>query len=227
MTLERLNSIPVTLDPQEILEKLGMKRDGERDDVKRLTAEAQPLLAARAAYRVCYVDERAEDAVVIGGTRFRSKVLRKHLDKVDRVFPYVVTIGDGLEKSAKACGDLLESYILDVLGNLAVGKARDHLEAALRNRFALEGMATMSPGQINDWPIQDQRGLFCLLGDVESSTGVRLQESLFMTPGKSISGLYFPTEVPFFTCQLCPRERCPSRKAAYDGKLAGDYGLLE
>ena len=227
MSLETLNHIPVTLDHTEILKKLGMKRDEERARVKRLMEMAQPLLSGRAAYRVCYIDERVDDGVIVCGTPFRSKVLRKHLDKVERVFPYVVTIGDGLEKKARACGDLLESYVLDVIGNIAVAKARAHLEEEFRNRFGLDGIATMSPGQIKDWPIQDQRPLFSLLGDVESTIGVALQESFFMTPAKSISGLYFPTEVPFFTCQLCSREKCPSRKAAYDEKLAGDYGLLE
>jgi len=39
--------------------------------------------------------QNAEDSVIIGGVLFKSKVLRKHLDKVERVFPYVVTIGEG------------------------------------------------------------------------------------------------------------------------------------
>ena len=227
MAVERLNHIPVTLDQKEILRKLQMHKEKEGERIQKLMEVAQPLLAARAVFKVCYVDARLEDAVVVDGIRFRSKVLRRHLDKVERVFPYVVTIGDGLEERARAPGDFLESYVLDVIGNIAVARARAHLEEALRNRFALDGIATMSPGQIEDWPIQDQRPLFSLLGDVESSIGVRLQESLFMTPAKSISGLYFPTEVPFFTCQLCPRERCPSRRAPYDESLVQEYGIKD
>lgn len=225
MALKRLNHISVTLDSKEILRKLQMQKENEGERIQKLMEIAQPLLSARAVYKVCYIDTRLEDAVVVDGIRFRSKVLRKNLDKVERVFPYVVTIGHSLEEGARARGDFLESYILDVIGNVAVAKARDHLEEALRKRFGLEGIATMSPGQIEDWPIKDQRPLFSLLGDVESSIGVRLQESLFMTPAKSISGLYFPTKIPFFTCQLCPRERCPSRRAPYDEKLAQEYGI--
>jgi len=54
---------------------------------------------------------------------------------------------------------------------------------------------------------------------------VRLNESLLMTPSKSLSGIYFPTEIPFYSCQLCPRKKCPSRKANYDERLAREYGV--
>ena len=83
----------------------------------------------------------------------------------------------------------------------------------------------MSPGSLEDWPIEQQAPLFEMLGDVEDLIGVKLNDSLLMLPAKSISGIYFPTEVSFFSCQLCPRERCESRKATYDPKLAEEYGL--
>jgi len=46
-----------------------------------------------------------------------------------------------------------------------------------------------------------------------------------MLPAKSVSGFYFPTEVSFYSCRLCPRKRCESRKAKYDEKLAAKYGI--
>jgi hypothetical protein len=46
-------------------------------------------------------------------------------------------------------------------------------------------------------------------------------------PRKSVSGIYFPTEVSFFSCQLCPRERCEGRKARYDKQKAREYGVLK
>jgi hypothetical protein len=81
----------------------------------------------------------------------------------------------------------------------------------------------MGPGQLKDWPLEEQRPLFALLGDVEGAVGVTLSDSLLMIPRKSLSGIYFPTEIPFMACQLCPKESCPSRKARYDEKLAGEY----
>jgi len=37
-----------------------------------------------------------------------------------------------------------------------------------------------------------------------------------MIPNKSVSGLFFPTEVPFESCMVCRRPHCPGRKAPYD-----------
>jgi hypothetical protein len=46
-----------------------------------------------------------------------------------------------------------------------------------------------------------------------------LTESLLMVPVKSVSGIVFANEEEFASCQLCPREDCPGRKAPYDPGL--------
>ncbi|MBS1237791.1 MAG: vitamin dependent methionine synthase, partial [Deltaproteobacteria bacterium] len=114
-------------------------------------------------------------------------------------------------------------YYLDLIGNAGVIKAREHLRNTLSKRYGLEGLSYLGPGQLKDWPLDEQQPLFSLLGEVERAVGVRLSESLLMIPRKSLSGIYFPTEIPFMACQLCARESCPSRKAAYDEKLAKEY----
>jgi hypothetical protein len=83
----------------------------------------------------------------------------------------------------------------------------------------------MSPGSLKDWDLNGQRPLFSVLGDVKGSVGVYLTESLLMIPAKSLSGIFFPTEIPFYSCQLCPRENCPSRRAKYNEKQAIEYGI--
>ena len=185
-----------------------------------MISAAHSVMTAKAVYKVSYIDAKAEDSVIIGGVLFKSKVLRKHLDKVERVFPYVVTIGKGVEDLEKTSGDALEKYYLDLIGNAAVVKARDHLKSRLANRYGLGGLSYLGPGQLKDWPLEEQKPLFSLLGDVERAVGVTLSDSLLMIPRKSLSGIYFPTEIPFMACQLCPKESCPSRKARYDERLA-------
>ena len=46
-----------------------------------------------------------------------------------------------------------------------------------------------------------------------------LTDSYLMLPTKSVSGVYFETEKSFNSCQLCTREMCPSRRAAYTGRI--------
>lgn len=220
--METLEHIPIELDPMEIGRKLHLNSS---EDVQALIETAQPLLKAKAGYRVCYVEARFEDAVVLDGARFTSRVLRTNLEGVERTFLYVVTIGRELEDTASACGDLLKQYYLDIVGNVAVSATRNYLEEYLRNTFGLGGMSKMSPGSLKDWPIREQKILFSTLGDVEASIGVALTGSCLMIPRKSVSGIYFPTEIPFLSCQLCSRESCPSRQAEYDKGLVAKYGI--
>ena len=222
-----LEYIPVNLDIEEIKRRLHIQKTGEWSQVQTLVDEAQSLISARAAYKVCYIESKLEDAVMIDGICLKSRVLRKNLNNVERIFPYVVTIGNRLEEKARACNDLLKKYYLDTIENAALTTAREYLKDQLRSRYALEGMSYMSPGSLKDWAIEEQRPLFSIIGDVEASIGVRLNENLVMIPNKSLSGIYFPTEIPFYSCQLCPRKDCPARKASYDENLAREYGVLE
>ncbi len=217
--MEILNPIAVKVDLGAI-KKSAHVPEGEEHRLQSLISAAHSVMTAKAVYKVSYIDAKAEDSVIIGGVLFKSKVLRKHLDKVERVFPYVVTIGKGVEDLEKASGDALEKYYLDLIGNAAVVKARDHLKSRLANRYGLGGLSYLGPGQLKDWPLEEQKPLFSLLGDVERAVGVTLSDSLLMIPRKSLSGIYFPTEIPFMACQLCPRESCQSRKARYDERLA-------
>jgi hypothetical protein len=79
----------------------------------------------------------------------------------------------------------------------------------------------MSPGSgdIDVWPIEQQKPLFSLLGDVESLIGVRLTDAMLMIPTMSVSGILYASEADFESCQVCHREGCPRRKAPFDEAL--------
>jgi hypothetical protein len=223
-TMEILKDIPVLVDIAEVVR--GITRGNEApEEIKLLLEQVNPLISAKAAYNVSFVESRSEATVTVDGILFESRVLRRHLDEARRVFPYVVTIGLALEEKGRQSTTPLEKYYIDEIGNVAVSKTRTHLEVHLKEKYGIKKLATMGPGQLKDWPLEEQRKLFSLLGDVEHSIGVSIGGHMFMSPFKSLSGIYFPTEVTFFTCQLCSRERCPSRRAKYDQKMAEEYGL--
>ncbi len=225
--METIEKIPISLKIKDVKETLRLKTQADMDRISPLLETANALFSGKAVYQVSYIEGKFEDAVDIDGARFTSRVLRKNLDNVERVFPYVITLGNGLEKKAETCGDLLEQYYLDVIGNIAIRTARKHVEKCLREKFALTGLSYMSPGSLEDWPIVEQRNLFSILNHVTDVIGVSLTENLLMIPKKSVSGIYFPTEVTFYNCQLCPREDCPGRKARYNEKSAREFGLLK
>ncbi len=225
--MEKLEYIPVDMDLEEIKTRLHAEKSGDWSHIKTLIDQAQSLISAKAVYKVCYIESKHEDVIIIDGKSLKSRVLRKNLNDVERIFPYVVTIGNRLEEKMRACTDLLKKYYLDTIGNVALIATQKYLKDQLRSRYALDGISYMSPGSLKDWAIEEQRSLFSILGDVESSIGVRLNETLVMIPNKSLSGIYFPTEIPFYSCQLCQREDCSARKAPFDKNLAREYGIVE
>jgi hypothetical protein len=197
------------------------------DEARDLLDRSIPLIHARAAYGTAYVDHVGDDGVKIEGRWFKSRVLVKNLENVGRVFPFLLTIGAALDDRVASSADMLEKYYLDEIGNMALRRARERFEAHLRERFALEKIACMSPGSLNDWPLEEQRPLFDLLDEARKSLEMRLTASCLMLPRKSLSGIYFPSETTFFSCQLCPRDDCEGRKAAYSEKLAREYGIID
>ena len=202
-----------------------MEKDRNLGELQPLIDIAKALVEPQALYEVHYIEEKLEDAVIVNGRRFKSRVLRKNLDQVERIFPFVITIGPKLGEKQTASTDLLENFYLDTIGNVALTSARKQLKRHLESQFALKKISSMAPGSLADWPIEEQAPLFKLLGDVDASIGVTLTDSLLMLPAKSISGIYFPTEASFFSCQLCHRKRCESRKAKYSPELAEEYGI--
>jgi hypothetical protein len=225
--MEILENLTLQIDPEAVRKSLRLDRQGDAQLAQRLIDKAKTLIEPKAAFKLCYIGEKLQDAVIVNGLRLESKVLRKNLDAVERIFPYVVSLGAALEQATGKMSDLLEAYYLDAIGNIALTAVRKQLHDYLCNKFALKKISFMSPGSLLDWPLEAQSQLFQLLPDLEASIGVRLNKSLLMIPTKSVSGIYFQTEVSFFSCQLCQRGRCPGRKARYDENVARDYGIIE
>jgi len=185
----------------------------------RLARAAVPLARPKAIYGVGYIDAKQTDSVVVNGTTLTSRVLRVNLDQVQRVFPFVATCGAEIETWAQPIADMLERFWADAIMEEALRCAFDALDAHLTRTYALGHTAFMSPGSLEDWPLAQQPMLFQLLGDVFARIGVKLNDSFIMTPMKSVSGVRFPSEASFESCQLCPRDPCPERRAPYDPEL--------
>ena len=197
-------------------------------ELERLVAEAAGIARPKAFYRLAFVGERSVDTVEIAEVTLTSRVLRVNLDQVFRVFPYVATCGTEMEDWSRSLGDLLQSYWSEGIREMALAAATRAMREHIVKAHNLGRTATMAPGSIGDWPLQQQRPLFCILGDTEATLGVRLTDSCLMLPTKSVSGILFPTEKRFESCQLCPRGDCPERRAPHDRELYDRrYGASE
>jgi len=218
--METIDLVPVMLDPVAIAarQRFDPLRAGFENLAEFITL-ASCSIRARAVYEIAAIGARGEGTVEVADVVFCSPLLRRNFDAIHRVFPYIITIGPNLERAAAAQGDLLMQYYLEEIANMALEQAADWLAKHLEERYGVTNLSNMSPGSLEDWPITEQAKLFSIFGDTEKLIGVRLTDSMLMVPRKSISGILFPSEEGFVACQLCEREHCPGRKAAYAGRL--------
>jgi hypothetical protein len=101
--------------------------------------------------------------------------------------------------------------------------AVDYLTEYLKEKHDMPRVALMNPGELEDWPITEQKQLFTLFGGEEKQIGVTLTAGGAMKPVKSRSGLLFPNDTGFLSCRLCKQFRCPGRKAKYDPRVVKEF----
>ena len=193
--------------------KVGSK---ETEGFKQMAAEAQEIARPKAYYKLSAIDARGDDYIVVADTQLDSRILQVNTQDLHRVFPFVVTCGTELAEWAQGYSDLLERYYADELKLAALRSAMRQLEKDVKQRYNPGRIAAMEPGSLKDWPIQQQKKLFAILGDTQTLVGVHLTPSMLMVPDKSVSGIYFQNEKGYTNCQLCPVKNCPSRKAPLD-----------
>jgi hypothetical protein len=217
-----LDELAFKPDCDQMIKKMHLREGrSETNRFREMVVEAQKLAKPKAFYKISKIQSRGPTRVVIDSQGLESRVLRVNTDKLNRVFPFVVTCGTELSEWADGFSDMLEQLLADEIKMAALRSAIAQLEIDVEARFNTGELSQMNPGSLEDWPIYEQKKLFDLLGHGATSVGVELNSSMVMYPDKSESGIFFEKEKKFTNCQLCPVEKCPSRKAPFD------HGLYE
>ncbi len=215
-----LDSIPFHADREALAKRLRLSPDSDAwPEVLAMVEHAEAIGRPKALYGNGYIEERGDDYIVVDGERFTSRVLRVNVGDAHRVFPFLATCGQELETWGEGLDDVLQSYWSEAIREAALRAASAALVEHLNATFAPGKTSAMNPGSLADWPLQQQRPLFRVLGDTEALVGVRLLPSNLMVPSKTVSGMRFATEETFESCMLCPRPDCPGRRSPYDAQL--------
>ena len=220
-----IDNIPVKLDSDELVKGLRIRRNVEyiKDKLDSLIEAITPVMNPKALYSVSFVDKIEGDQVTIGDIVFTSKVVRMNLEQVGRVFPYIVTAGSELDDVELSKGQ--SAMLLDQVKTVVVSKAYQYLRTHLAEKYGIKKLSSVAPGRLDEWPLTQQRELFSLFGNNVGRIGVRLTKTCLMVPVKTVSGLLFPSEAGFESCELCSREKCMGRRAAYDPKQVEIFGI--
>ncbi|NEW83689.1 MAG: hypothetical protein GZ094_15170 [Mariniphaga sp.] len=162
--------------------------------------------------------DKAGSFVIEGVTFNVGKKIARQLRNATGGALFICTAGAGIGEKSKAlmaAGDLIEGYILDVIGSVTVEAAIDKIQDSFENELVNLGfkMANRySPGYCG-WALSEQKQFFALFP--ENHCGIKLSDSCLMDPIKSVSGVIgfgINVKKTAYECQMCELETCIYRK---------------
>ncbi len=193
------------------------------DEMEEMLESAASAASPAAMFRVAGVEFTDDGFPSVDGTVVRSELMARNFRGLSRAFPYICTVGKGLEEwSLGYADDPLAGYWADEVKKEYLYAFVPKFRLALAERFAIKGkLPSMNPGSLEkEWPISGQEQLFSMLGGkgyVKETIGVTLTDSFLMLPSKTVSGISFESEKDYENCMFCPRVSCPGRRAPYKG----------
>ena len=156
---------------------------------------------------------------VAEGITFKvGKKIARQLRNADGGALFICTAGAGIGERSKelmSAGDLIEGYILDVIGSVTVEAAIDKIQDSFEYDLTKLGNKLTnrySPGYCG-WALSEQKQFFALFP--KNHCGIKLSDSCLMDPIKSVSGVIgFGANVKktAYECQMCELETCIYRK---------------
>jgi hypothetical protein len=157
--------------------------------------------------------------VIFEGVTFNvGKKIARQLKNTSGGALFICTAGAGIGEQSKglmASGNMIEGYILDVIGSVTVEAAIDKMQNSFECELTNSDMKITnrySPGYCG-WTLSEQEQFFALFPNNYCS--IQLSESCLMSPVKSVSGVIgFGTKVrkTVYECQMCELETCIYRK---------------
>jgi len=190
--------IPFDLNTSPLFELFRVKPDSVRaKELEYLAEGVRKTGKPRVLYKASFIEARGEDTIKLDSVTFTSRALRNNLDKIDRVFPFIITCGAEIDAIEAGEGDLEKEKWISYLKSTLIVVSMKFLAEHLAKEYSVTKLAGMCPGQrdYSDWPLEQLRELFSIFGDAEDLAGVRLTESLLMIPEVSAVGIFLPTEV--------------------------------
>ncbi|HOO98414.1 MAG TPA: vitamin B12 dependent-methionine synthase activation domain-containing protein [Bacteroidales bacterium] len=191
------------------------------DIVAKVMKEAEAICDLKAEYRIFHdisCDDQDRKMTVEGTVLNTGSIIYRQIKKSDAVALFVCTAGKEIEERSrrimKEC-DVLEGYILDIVGSAAVEAVADLMQDDLEQNVMSSGRKIsnrFSPGYCG-WDVVEQHKLFSLLPG--NFCGISLTPSALMNPVKSVSGIIgigVNVKRKAYTCKFCKMENCIYRR---------------
>ncbi len=173
---------------REILRYAGCKSaDSETEKLLKVCLnEADGKLNYKVCYRLFPVSVH-EDMCDFGAFSLKSYMLSQNLKSCDEVIIFAATVGVGIDRLISKYGRLSPSKALmfQAIGAERIETLCDFFCEDIKNELNKQIMPRFSPGY-GDLPLEIQKNIFSVL-DCEKRIGLTLNDSLLMSPSKSVT----------------------------------------
>ena len=187
--------------------------DSYRDLIDECISEAEPVLS----YRVCYMIEnlrRDNELICFGNIETNSQTIKKAIGNSQQVLLFAATVGAPFDRLLQRYSLLSPSkaLILQAIGAERVESLCDAFCAQISRDLTESNKRLtrrVSPGY-GDIPLSMQRDIFALL-DCPRKIGLTLDESLLMSPSKSVTAICGITDegpAEQMKCTDCDKTDC-------------------
>lgn len=206
-----IKAIPIGADIEKLLGKKPLEADSSayaeyRHTIDILSDWFKPL----AIIKECPVDTTTGNTILIGGHVYKSKILKHLLSDNQKVFLYLLTIGDMPTNLIQT-----EKYLVNSLKLPVMTSAMRYLKKTIQLEQSFDKIGMVNPGLIPDWSIEANQIIFNTFGNTTKSIGMEITKYSTMRPLYSSSGILFEDLLDYCECQTCPIDACIGREARF------------
>lgn len=186
--------------------------------LEKALAEAEPILCGKVCWQEFPLSEQ-NGRLNLGFTETGSRALQKNLAGCDRVVVFGATVGLPLDRLIARYGRVspAKALLLQAIGAERIEALCSTFCSYIRQDAENRGLRTstrFSPGY-GDLPLELQRDIFRVL-DCPRRIGLTLNESLLMSPSKSVTAVFGigPDAAADCTtgCSRCTKTDCIHRR---------------
>ncbi|MBO4733379.1 MAG: Vitamin B12 dependent methionine synthase activation subunit [Clostridia bacterium] len=210
-----------TFDPppvckKEILRYAGCKTESDLPQglLESSLDEAKNLLT----YKVCYTSldiKITGENCDFGLFSVKSGALAKNLAKAEKAVLFAATVGVGIDRLIEKYGAVspAKAVLFQAIGAERIEALCDTFCTEVQSKTGLYVLPRFSPGY-GDFALQSQKDIFSLL-NCRKLIGLTLNDSLIMSPSKSVTAIAGLTKKPqdggFDKCRVCKNTDCVYR----------------
>ena len=193
--------------------------DNGEKEISLLLEECINEVADKLSYKVCYCElpvNIENDTCDLGLISVKSKNLAQNLKGCKSAILFAATIGVELDRAAAKYGRLFtaKGLLLESFGAERIEALCNTFCEDIKKEYSINTKPRFSPGY-GDFPLCVQKDIFSVLG-CEKRIGLTLNDSMLMSPSKSVTailGLTESCEKPQNKCSICNKKDCTIRGA--------------